>query len=335
MLENALSLLFAAEQRVFLPFLVTSALIAALVWARHVRGRRSLVSYLFPRSVWLHSSSLLDLRIIVTRGLLALVLFVPTFLSTIAVAVAIARVLRHTFGITSLATSATTVLVLFTVAAFIADDLTRYVVHRVMHRVPALWELHKVHHSAEVLTPFTLYRVHPLEGFAMAVRSAVTLGVVTGLFMWLFPGRVRGIHVLGVDVIGFLFALAGANLRHSQVWLSYGPTIEKLLISPAQHQIHHSVDPQHHDRNFGASLAIWDWLFGSLYVTRAREKLKFGLGAEKNHKDTVASVLVDPVTAILTPSRRAASTKELVAVGDQIDAAIAVDVAGNERRGTR
>lgn len=304
MLENAFSLLFAAEQRVFLPFLVTSALIAAFVWYRHARSRRSLWSYLFPRAVWLHSSSLLDLRLIVTRGLLSLVLFVPTFLSTIAVAVTIARVLRKSVGINTNAVSPTTVLVAFTIAAFVADDLTRYLVHRLMHRVPALWSLHKVHHSAEVLTPFTLYRVHPFEGFTMAVRSAVTLGVVTGLFVWLFPGRVRGIHVFGVDVIGFAFALAGANLRHSQVWLSYGPMLEKWLISPAQHQIHHSADPKHHDRNFGASLAIWDWIFGSLYVTREREKLSFGLGAEKHHKDTVVSVLVDPVVAMVPKSGR-------------------------------
>jgi sterol desaturase/sphingolipid hydroxylase (fatty acid hydroxylase superfamily) len=297
LLRRPLEALLGAEQRVFLPFLVTSALIAAVVWSVHLRGRRSLLSYLFTWQVWGHRSALLDYRIIATRMLLALVIAVPVFLSTIAVAVAVARNLRHAIGTPSLALSATSVMVLFTAAAFIADDLTRYLVHRVMHRVPALWELHKVHHSAEVLTPFTLYRVHPLEGFVMAVRATVTLGVVTGVFMFMFPGRVRGYHVLGVDVIGFAFAALGANLRHSQVWLSYGPLIERLLISPAQHQIHHSEAREHHDKNFGAALAVWDWLFGSLYVTRRYEKLSFGLGAEKNHRDTVASVLVDPIAA--------------------------------------
>lgn len=299
MFERALTALFDAEQRVFLPFLLTSALLASLVWARHLRGRRSLLSYLFPRSVWLHSSALLDVRVIAARALLSLVLFVPAFLSTIALAVRVARALRHSLGMPSFSTGATMVLVLFTIAAFVADDLTRYVVHRLLHRIPALWELHKVHHSAEVLTPFTLYRVHPIEGFTMAVRQALTLGVVTGVFMWMFPGRVRGLHVLGVDVIGFVFALVGANLRHSHVWLSYGPALERLFISPAQHQIHHSVARDHHDRNFGSALAIWDWAFGSLYVTRKYEKLSFGLGAEKNHRDTVVSVLVDPVAAMV------------------------------------
>ncbi len=299
-LRKPLDALFGAEQRVFLPFLATSALIAAIVWLVRVRrhGRTSLLGYLLPRSVWLHRSSLLDFQLIVARALLSLVLFVPMFLSTIAVAVFIARSLRLGFGLHAHALSQTAITVVFTLTAFLADDLTRYVVHRLMHRVPALWELHKVHHSAEVLTPFTLQRVHPLEGVLMTIRASVTLGAVTGVFMWLFPGRVAGYHVLGVDLIGFAFAAIGANLRHSQVWLSYGPALEHLAISPAQHQIHHSEDRRHFDRNFGSALAIWDWWFGTLYVPRERERLQFGLSAtEKNHRDNVVSVVIDPALA--------------------------------------
>jgi len=154
-----------------------------------------------------------------------------------------------------------------------------------------------VHHSAEVLTPFTLQRVHPFEGFLMAVRATVTLGVVTGVFIWLFPGKVRAVMVLGVDVVTFAFAALGANLRHSHVWLSYGPALERIFISPAQHQIHHSVEPAHYDRNYGAALAVWDWMFRSLYVTRGRERITFGLAAEKNHRDTLGSLVIDPLVA--------------------------------------
>jgi sterol desaturase/sphingolipid hydroxylase (fatty acid hydroxylase superfamily) len=108
-------------------------------------------------------------------------------------------------------------------------------------------------------------------------------------------------------VIGFAFAALGANLRHSHVWLSYGRALEHVAISPAQHQIHHSADRRHFDRNFGSALAIWDWLFGTLYVTRERERLTFGLSAaEKNHRDNVASAVIDPLIAsarTLRPTR--------------------------------
>ena len=54
------------------------------------------------------------------------------------------------------------------------------------------------------------------------------------------------------------------------------------------------------DRNFGSALAIWDWVFGTLYVPRGREELRFGLSAEeKNHGDGVVSALVSPMIASL------------------------------------
>ena len=86
------------------------------------------------------------------------------------------------------------------------------------------------------------------------------------------------VSVYGVNVILFLFNATGSNLRHSHVQIRYGARIEKFLISPAQHQIHHSMDPRHRDRNFGAALAIWDWMAGSLCVADKSMVLKFGLG---------------------------------------------------------
>lgn len=298
-LRRPLDLLLGAEQRVFLPFLASSALIAAMVWAASARRVR-LLEYLFSRRLWLHRSSLLDAQVIFARGVLGALLAAPAFVSTIAIAVLVMRTLRHTFGVHELAWPQGAVVTVFTVAAFVADDFTRYLVHWLLHRVPALWELHKVHHSARVLTPFTLHRVHPVEGLLMSARMTVTLGAVTGLFVWMFPGKVRGLEVLGVDAIGFAFAALGANLRHSHVWLSYGPLLERLAISPAQHQVHHSVEARHHDRNFGAALAVWDWMFGTLYVTRGYERLAFGLDAtEQNHDDNLGSVLVAPLFASL------------------------------------
>nr|WP_216092588.1 sterol desaturase family protein [Candidatus Marithrix sp. Canyon 246] len=49
-------------------------------------------------------------------------------------------------------------MVLFTLSLFIFSDLTRYLLHRLLHSIPILWEFHKVHHSAKVLNPFTFYR---------------------------------------------------------------------------------------------------------------------------------------------------------------------------------
>jgi hypothetical protein len=84
------------------------------------------------------------------------------------------------------------------------------------------------------------------------------------------------------------------------VWLSFGPAIEHVLNSPAQHQIHHSDAPRHFDRNFGVNLSLWDWMFGTLYVTTSKpESLQFGIagqGPERYH--TLGDLIVMPFREI-------------------------------------
>jgi sterol desaturase/sphingolipid hydroxylase (fatty acid hydroxylase superfamily) len=63
-------------------------------------------------------------------------------------------------------------------ALFVVEDASRFLFHLASHRSPWLWELHKVHHSAEVLTPFTLYRLHPIEGFLNRSRGTLTTALV-------------------------------------------------------------------------------------------------------------------------------------------------------------
>ncbi|MDT2058797.1 MAG: sterol desaturase family protein, partial [Planktomarina sp.] len=74
---------------------------------------------------------------------------------------------------------------------FIADDFTKYFLHRWMHRWPILWAFHKVHHSAETMTPITVYRVHPAEGILYGMRSAVAQGVVISTFVFAFGNIVN------------------------------------------------------------------------------------------------------------------------------------------------
>ncbi|MCS6914490.1 MAG: imelysin family protein [Myxococcales bacterium] len=298
LLEPPLALLDPGK-RVFWPFLLGAAVMAALVGSWGQGRRTGLLRYLFPRCIWLHPSALLDYKLVFVKALLRALLLAPRLLSTLAVAATVAVWLRRIGGPPpALAASALTVGLLYTLVAFVADDASRFWLHRLMHRVPWLWELHKVHHSARVLTPVTLYRTHPIESLLSGARGAVVVGTVTGVFTWLFGRRVQGWEVLGVDAIGFVWSLLGANLRHSHVPLSYGPRLEHLLISPAQHQIHHSSDPRHADSNFGTVLAVWDWMGGSLRVARRGERLRFGLPAgERNHGDGVVSVLLAPLRA--------------------------------------
>ena len=83
-------------------------------------------------------------------------------------------------------------------------------------------------------------------------------------------------HNCHVDDQGLLYVF-GANLRHSHVKLSYPKILEYLFISPYQHQIHHSIRKEHHNKNLGSKLAVWDWLFGTLILSGSKKSLRFGI----------------------------------------------------------
>jgi sterol desaturase/sphingolipid hydroxylase (fatty acid hydroxylase superfamily) len=290
-------------KRVFGPFLAGAAVLAAAVWFFTLRRRVSLLGYLFPRRLWLHPSTLLDLRLLLFRTALEGVLVAPFAVPVTAGALALARLGWEHLGIvpTTLDLGRATVTALFSVSAFCAEDLSRYLVHRLAHRVPALWELHKVHHSAEVLTPLTVYRTHPVESVLMRAGAAGAITLTAALFVWAFPGKVAAWEIGGVYALSFAWNVLGANLRHSHVWLPYPAWLQRLFISPAQHQLHHSTDPNLHHANFGSALAVWDLLGGSLRLAGPRPHgLAFGLPpAEQNHRRTVRSVLWRPLAAAL------------------------------------
>jgi sterol desaturase/sphingolipid hydroxylase (fatty acid hydroxylase superfamily) len=146
-----------------------------------------------------------------------------------------------------------------------------------------LWPFHALHHSAEVLTPLTATRNHPVFLMIRNVIYSLVLGVVVAFSLFLLIGEIDLLTIGGANAGYVLFNVFGANLRHSHVWLSYGRTLEHILISPAQHQIHHSCDVKHHNKNYGEVFAFWDWMFGTLYIPDAEEKLTFGIAdAEGN-----------------------------------------------------
>ncbi len=298
-----------AEKRVFWAYLLGAAALAALVYVAQ-RRRGGLLRYVFARRVWLHPSARLDYALLLAKALLRALLLGPLTVSALGVAVAVFSALDRAFGAPAapplgrLAADA-----LYTVTLFLAWDASRWWLHRLLHRVPFLWEFHKVHHSAEVMTPLTVYRSHPVEDVLFSLRGALVTGAVTGVFHYFFRGQVTAWDVLGVNGIMVAFNALGANLRHSHVWLSYGPVVEHVLISPAQHQIHHSVEPEHYERNYGSCLAIWDWLGGSLHVTRGRLRLRFGLRAEdRNHSPhRLGSALLGPLAALWGRLRQSVS----------------------------
>jgi sterol desaturase/sphingolipid hydroxylase (fatty acid hydroxylase superfamily) len=77
------------------------------------------------------------------------------------------------------------------------------------------------------------------------------------------------------------FLVTYGHLRHSHMWIAFTGLAGRILQSPAHHQLHHSANPVHFDRNLGFALAVWDWVFGTLVIPpSAREPIVFGVGGE-------------------------------------------------------
>jgi sterol desaturase/sphingolipid hydroxylase (fatty acid hydroxylase superfamily) len=278
------------------PFLVTpehrlhwvylfSYLVIALVIYLHARrglGRITLKGFLgfwLPSSVYRRRSTALDLKYYIVNTVFVRAAFVTTLIGSFYL---FGEVFEATLGALWSAPVAATeaavpIQVAYGAALLLMADFGFFVGHYLGHKVPLLWEFHKVHHSADVLNPLTNYRFHPLDTILLGLFIGIFSGVVKGAFGFAFPGGIGGTGAASVNVTVLLLFNLTANLRHSHVWLSYGWHLSHIFSSPAQHQIHHSFAARHIDRNFGLMLSLWDWLVGSLYVPRRREELEFGL----------------------------------------------------------
>jgi sterol desaturase/sphingolipid hydroxylase (fatty acid hydroxylase superfamily) len=151
-----------------------------------------------------------------------------------------------------------------------------------------------VHHSAEVLTTLTEMRTHPVEIIFFMNVIGLCTGIVFGAMTYLFGPGIHPFTLLNANVALMFFIVTIGHLRHSHMWIAFTGLAGRLLQSPAHHQIHHSDQPRHFNKNLGFALAVWDWLFGTLYVPEQYEKITFGVGAEHVHFDTLLKSFLLP-----------------------------------------
>lgn len=172
-------------------------------------------------------------------------------------------------------------------------ELAYWFCHYLMHRIPVLWEFHKVHHSAEVLTPLTEWRQHPVEMILNPNTISLFVGVGYACLNRVF-GAAQPLSLFGMNVFLLTFTMTILHLRHSHVWLPFTGLMGRILQSPAHHQIHHSTNPAHFNKNLGFGLSVWDWAFGTLWIPEKRQRIEFGLGAETEHFNTAHGTLLRP-----------------------------------------
>ena len=301
-LQSAVLETFSAASAYGGPALLGALAFSALYYAgrRQSRGRRvnvrGFLRSTFPRRILLHPSSLIDMRLWALNAVVFASAYGMLGLGLFFWRDAIVAWLTREFGPHAPPLwPAWIVLTLATVLQILAYELAYWSAHYGFHKIPALWEFHKVHHSAEVMTTLTELRQHPVEIIAFMNWIGLATGIVFGVMTYAFGPGVRPFTLLNGNILTMAFLLTYGHLRHSHMWIAFTGIAGRILQSPAHHQLHHSANPAHFDKNLGFALALWDWVFGTLVIpAKTREPIVFGVGDEGAAFRSTLSALVAP-----------------------------------------
>ncbi len=257
--------------------------LAALFTLHRRRARsvpvRALARALLPRRLWRSASGRADLGFAAFNIFLGMLLLGWAILSFEQVSIWTGQGLTTVFGPPRpLSWPWPLPAVIATVALFLAYEFAYWFDHYLSHKLPFLWQFHLVHHSAESLSLATNFRVHPVDTIVFYNIVALFTGLTAGTLGHLFGAASGPLTIAGTNVLLLAAAILLTHLQHSHLPISFTGLWGKLLLSPAHHQIHHSADPAHYNRNFGSSLALFDHLFGTLHMPAAKpERLTFGV----------------------------------------------------------
>ncbi|HXW24277.1 MAG TPA: sterol desaturase family protein [Xanthobacteraceae bacterium] len=300
---NQLSvLLFAPGSHFSLTSLACALTIAVVfvAWQRHRRGRpvrpRAIMRALFPRRILFSASNLIDLTYLFYHVFLGGLLFGWAVISYQFLTNGIIGALAAALGpVAPTALPAFVARAVITAMLFLAYELGYWLNHYLSHRVAFLWEFHRVHHTATVLTPVTNFRVHPVYTFVFVNILAIATAIANGVGNYMFGETAYQYALNDTNIILVVFIHTYVHLQHTEVWIAFSGALGRVFMSPAHHQVHHSTDPAHFNKNLGSCLALWDWMFGTLYVPgKAPEKLSFGVEPDNGRVHTIAGAYIDP-----------------------------------------
>jgi sterol desaturase/sphingolipid hydroxylase (fatty acid hydroxylase superfamily) len=288
------TLITDSSSRWFGLYLLASVGFAYFIYWCHARKDPELkaagfVPFAFPKDIWAHRGTKVDIAYFFLNKLLFALAFASLFIFAEGMHALTWRMLDW-LGVPQAilpGMPVALVIVVSTLIWILAFDFSLWWQHYVFHRFPLLWEFHKVHHSAEVMTPFTAGRMHPVDEFAGNMFSGLFIGFGYSVIYRCF-GDVMVLQLFQLNIVLFLFYTLGFHLRHSHIWMPYTGIWGKIFVSPAHHQLHHSIERDHWDRNMGFIFAFWDRIFGTLVVPERDQKVVFGVnGVEERDYDSV------------------------------------------------
>ncbi len=158
---------------------------------------------------------------------------------------------------------------------FLVSDFIQWITHRMLHRVPAFWNFHKVHHSVKQMGFAAHLRYHWMEPLIYKSMLYIPLAIIGGF------------NVQDVFIVHF-FSITIGHLNHANLGWDYG-VLKYVFNNPKMHIWHHSkVMPNKYGMNFGITLSIWDYIFKTNYIPSDGRDIELGFeDDEKFPKDFI------------------------------------------------
>lgn len=169
----------------------------------------------------------------------------------------------------------------------ILHDIWTYWAHRIDHRVPALWAFHSMHHSDREMNCTTWGRNHFLQTGWRSFFSVFTLGMIV---------KLDYIEAGQAALLGQLAFMLVSMFCHSAIRVEL-PWLDRIVVTPQVHRIHHSVEREHYDRNFADLFPVLDIIFGTYCAPVRGQFPATGLGDDEVNP-------ADPLSAQITPVAR-------------------------------
>ncbi|MGC1630844.1 MAG: sterol desaturase family protein [Gelidibacter sp.] len=167
---------------------------------------------------------------------------------------------------------------------FIITDFVQWNTHRLLHRVPWLWNFHKVHHSVKEM------------GFAAHLRYHWMEPVVYNSLLYIPIAIIGGFDAQDVAIVYF-FSIVIGHLNHANLGWNYGP-LKYILNNPKMHIWHHVKElpkDKQHGINYGLTLSLWDYIFNTHHVPHDGRDIELGFEDDENFPKTFIKQSIYPI----------------------------------------
>lgn len=189
-------------------------------------------------------------------------------------------------------------LILQVVVAILIGDFSFYLLHRLLHTVPWLWQFHAIHHSSTNIDWLATVRVHPFEQILTKAGQMIPL-------YWLgFSTEALAIYAIFSSAIAFFI--------HANIRVKF-PILKWIIATPEFHHWHHDRHPQLYAQNLAVQLPILDYIFGTWYMPN--QELPKQYGTDLNIKTNYFRHLTYPFNSLLPPRKANGFTNRKKAKG--------------------